>query len=429
MEEKNKEETNEQEAIKREKPTKGEVKKTAAKSAAKKAAAKKAAANKATAKKSADSSNGRTRMVRPYPVGSFEESFEFSKSIYDFGSGQKVRRLAIFNELGKSPDSSASRMLITNGNKYGLIRGNYTSEFLELTEDGMLANREDLSEYERHRTKLKLVIERIDVFNFLYNRFVGNKLPNQAVIADIIKEEFKDINPEDVNQVVDLFVVNAQYLKLLKVISGAERLVNFEHCLEDFSKTSSSTSTQTITTSGTRIRITNPISDKLDISSLEELCFYITPIGSENSEERQHSDLFLGSIVEPALESLNLKVIRADQIDKPGTITKQIIEYLSKAKLVIADLSFNNPNVFYELAIRHAFRLPTVQIIRKGDKIPFDVSNSRTIVVDNTDIYSLIPKLDTYKSEIASQVRQALGDPDAVDNPLTLVYPNIKLNI
>jgi hypothetical protein len=320
-------------------------------------------------------------------------------------------------------------MLITNGNKYGLIRGNYTSEFLELTEDGMLANREDLSEYERHRTKLKLVIERIDVFNFLYNRFVGNKLPNQAVIADIIKEEFKDINPEDVNQVVDLFVVNAQYLKLLKVISGAERLVNFEHCLEDFSKTSSSTSTQTITTSGTRIRITNPISDKLDISSLEEICFYITPIGSENSEERQHSDLFLGSIVEPALESLNLKVIRADQIDKPGTITKQIIEYLSKAKLVIADLSFNNPNVFYELAIRHAFRLPTVQIIRKGDKIPFDVSNSRTIVVDNTDIYSLIPKLDTYKSEIASQVRQALGDPDAVDNPLTLVYPNIKLNI
>ncbi len=168
---------------------------------------------------------------------------------------------------------------------------------------------------------------------------------------------------------------------------------------------------------------------KLDSKTLEHICFYITAIGEDGSDERKHSDLFLGSIVEPALDSLKLKVVRADQIDKPGTITKQIIELLSKAKLVIADLSFNNPNVFYELAIRHAFRLPTVQIVRRGDKIPFDVSNSRTIIIDTTDIYSLIPMLDTYRAEIASQVRQAIQDPDAVDNPLTLVYPNIKLKI
>ncbi len=149
----------------------------------------------------------------------------------------------------------------------------------------------------------------------------------------------------------------------------------------------------------------------------------------EGSIERKHSDLFLGSIVEPALERLNLTVRRADHIESPGTITKQIIQHLRHAKLVIADLSFNNPNVFYELAIRHAFRLPTVHIIRKGDKIPFDVNSSRTIVIDATDIYSLVPKLDSYKSEIANQVRQALEDPDSVDNPLTNVYPDIRLSI
>lgn len=425
------EESNTVDDISLENPSKqvAATKGAAKKSAAKRTTAKKGTSRKALSKKPSENTNGRSRKVRAYPVGPFEESFEFARSIYEFGSGQKVRRLAIFNQLGKSPDSSASRMLITNGSKYGLIRGSYSSEFLELTEEGLIATNEESSQYEQHRAKLKLVIEKIEIFNFLYNRFVGNKLPNQAVIADIIKEEFKDIDAEDINQVVDLFVVNAQYLKLLKVMSGAERLVNFDHCLEDFSKTSTFTNSQTITSSGTTVRVVNTLNDKLDITNLEDVCFYITPIGDENTLERKHSDLFLGSIVEPALETLNLKVIRADQIDKPGTITKQIIEYLSKAKLVIADLSFNNPNVFYELAIRHAFRLPTVHIIRKGDKIPFDVVNSRTILIDNTDIYSLIPKLDTYKAAIASQVRQALNDPDAVDNPLTLVYSNIKLRI
>lgn len=379
-------------------------------------------------KKSGESKRGRGRKVRNYPIGPFEESYEFSKGIYEFGSGEKVRRLALFNHLGKSPDSGPSRMLIVNAGKYGLIKGGYQSEFIELTEDGLIINSEDRSEYERHRTKLKVAIEKIEIFNFLYTRFNGNKLPNQAVIADIIKEQFADLENADVKQVVDLFVVNAQYLKLLRVISGAERIVNFEHCLEDFSK-SSSTITAKVQLNGETVKISSPISEKQNISQLEEVCFYITPIGDESSIERKHSDLFLGSIVEPALESLNLKVVRADQIDKPGTITKQIIEYLSKVKLVIADLSFNNPNVFYELAIRHAFRLPTVQIIRKGDKIPFDVSNSRTITIDTTDIYSLIPKLDTYRAEIANQVRQALSDPDSVDNPLTIVYPNIKLKI
>ena len=135
------------------------------------------------------------------------------------------------------------------------------------------------------------------------------------------------------------------------------------------------------------------------------------------------------AIVEPALKQIGLEVKRADHIDKPGTITKQIIEYISKAKLVIADLSFHNPNVFYELALRHAFRLPTVQIIRKADRIPFDLNQTRTITIDTTDIYSLVPKIETYRSEIANQVRQVLNDPDAVDNPIVTVFPKLNIKI
>jgi hypothetical protein len=94
--------------------------------------------------------------------------------------------------------------------------------------------------------------------------------------------------------------------------------------------------------------------------------------------------------VEPALSTFRLKVVRADAIDTPGMITRQVMEYLIRSRLVIADLSFHNPNVFYELCLRHAVRLPIVQIIRHGDRIPFDVHQMRTVVIDNRDIYALV---------------------------------------
>jgi len=122
-------------------------------------------------------------------------------------------------------------------------------------------------------------------------------------------------------------------------------------------------------------------------------------------------------------------VVRADAIDKPGTITRQIIEYLLKSRLVIADLSFHNPNVFYELALRHAMRLPVVQLIRASDRVPFDLNQIRTIRIDTSDIYALVPKIDTYRSEIASQVRRALDDPDSVDNPITTYYPGLRMSL
>lgn len=104
-------------------------------------------------------------------------------------------------------------------------------------------------------------------------------------------------------------------------------------------------------------------------------------------------------------------------------ITSQVLEFLKKSKLAIADLSYLNPNVFYEVALRHALLLPVVQIIRKADRLPFDVNQSRTLILDTTDIYSLIPKLQTYRAEISNQARKAIEDPSSVGNPVSIFYP------
>lgn len=136
----------------------------------------------------------------------------------------------------------------------------------------------------------------------------------------------------------------------------------------------------------------------------DKICFIVSPIGSDDSEERKHADLILGSLLEPAVAELGLTAVRADKIDKPGIITGQVIEHIARAALVIADLSSTNPNVFYELALRQAARKPVVQICRVGDPLPFDVNQYRTYPVDMTDIYTLVPQMDLHKQEITRKV-------------------------
>jgi len=55
------------------------------------------------------------------------------------------------------------------------------------------------------------------------------------------------------------------------------------------------------------------------------------------------------------------------------------MRYLRKSDLVIADLTYHNPNVFYELAVRHLNKKPVIHLIKKGEKIPFDINDRRTI--------------------------------------------------
>jgi len=125
-------------------------------------------------------------------------------------------------------------------------------------------------------------------------------------------------------------------------------------------------------------------------------------------------------IIKPAVAEFDLTVVRADQMGKSGMIGKQVIEHILKARLLIADLSFHNPNVFYELCLRHVTRLPTVLVERTMDGIPFDLNQYRTISIETRNPHTLMPKIQTYTAEVANQVRRALEDSESGDNPISL---------
>ena len=78
-------------------------------------------------------------------------------------------------------------------------------------------------------------------------------------------------------------------------------------------------------------------------------------------------------------------------------------------ELVIADLSEHNPNVYYELAIRHAVRKPFIHIIQVGDKLPFDVQGMRIIRVD-LGSYESIQYATDELDEIVSKLKHHRGE-------------------
>lgn len=87
-------------------------------------------------------------------------------------------------------------------------------------------------------------------------------------------------------------------------------------------------------------------------------------------------------ILKPVVEANGYNINRADTINESGQINIQIIGKIYDSDLIIADLTYQNPNVFYELAIRHATRKPSIQLIRKDQEIPFDNKQTRTIYYD-----------------------------------------------
>lgn len=292
---------------------------------------------------------------------------------------------------------------------------------IELTPVGSKATNPDGNAQDIIRSRFELGIQSNTFFNTLYESFKDMKIPTNRVMEDKVTEA--GLEAEEAKRCVETFVVNAKYLGLVKMLSGAERLVSIEQLIEETPNYTSSTQ-QIVPNNDVSNISSQHLNEDTESADYDNTCFYITPIGEEGSEIRRHSDMMLECVVAPVVEEFNLKVVRADIIEKPGMITNQILNYITKSKMVIVDLSFHNTNVFYELAVRHMKGLPTIHLSRSSDKIPFDISGFRIIILDMTDIYSFVPQLETYKSQISSQLRGLLEANGEAENPISAYLNN-----
>lgn len=155
----------------------------------------------------------------------------------------------------------------------------------------------------------------------------------------------------------------------------------------------------------------------------DKTCFVIAPIGKEGSEIRKWSDQVMELIIRPAGEECGFLVQRADDIQESGAITSQVIQRCAKADLVIANLTDNNPNVFYELALRHAVAKPVIQLIQKDQSIPFDIGVIRTLFYDKETPTSFLE----CRKELIEFIKKTDIERPFLDNPITSSLGLIEL--
>lgn len=158
-------------------------------------------------------------------------------------------------------------------------------------------------------------------------------------------------------------------------------------------------------------------------SSKKKTCFVISPIGEEGSDIRIRADQLYKYVFSPILEPLNYILSRADKLAQPGMITNQIIGKVVEVDLIVADLTGRNPNVYYELAIRHGLQKPFVHFIADDEEIPFDISGARAIKINVNDLDSV----DRAKEEFRKQVTQIEKGEQPVDNPISVAFDLQKL--
>ena len=145
-------------------------------------------------------------------------------------------------------------------------------------------------------------------------------------------------------------------------------------------------------------------------------CFVISPIGEPGTETRKRADQVLRHIIRPAVQQCGYIAKRADEIGQPGIITSQVIQRVIDDDLVVADLTEGNPNVFYELAVRHTIKKPVIQIIKMDETIPFDVNDVRTVKFDLQDPDSN----EQAKEEIVNQIKYLENNSDNLLTPVSI---------
>ncbi|MGS2727957.1 hypothetical protein ACU8DI_15230 [Psychroserpens sp. BH13MA-6] len=90
-------------------------------------------------------------------------------------------------------------------------------------------------------------------------------------------------------------------------------------------------------------------------------------------------------VIKPVTESYDLECLRADEFYTSSPIIKDIIDNIKESYIIIAEITPDNPNVFYEIGYAHAINKPTILLCdKKRDKLPFDVSGFRTLFYENS---------------------------------------------
>jgi hypothetical protein len=133
-------------------------------------------------------------------------------------------------------------------------------------------------------------------------------------------------------------------------------------------------------------------------SSTSKTCFVLMPFNSEMEEVFEY-------LISPAITKSGLNAVRADNINRPGSIIEQIRTSIRQSKLLIADVTAKNPNVMYEIGLAQAMGKPVIFISEGTENIPFDIRHLRVINYSTS-----VTGLNKAQKELIKSINETLKD-------------------
>jgi len=359
-------------------------KKAATKKTAKKAATKTVQKSQAKAKKKvvAAKTVATSNVTSNYPRHSIDKALRIPNAILEQNAGKET------------PENEAARFLgITN------IRGPFTVEvssglkygFLERPSTGLLKPTELAKRIIRPQSSddelkgLREAVLKAPVISEVYKYYRGENLPDRKFFENALVDTFK-IPAEKLSEFIEIFTDSLNKAKLIENVGDKQRVLDI----------SSERNSPLVDTSSEFRKLSKAAS-----VSPTDTCFVMMPFAPPLGE-------YYSKIYEPAIEKAGLKAVRADDdIFGTGKIIDQIWSGITSAKVLIAELTSRNPNVYYELGLAHALKKPVVLVCSNEQDVPFDLKHIRVIYYDMHDPFwgsKLIEK-------VAENILSAISNP------------------
>lgn len=158
----------------------------------------------------------------------------------------------------------------------------------------------------------------------------------------------------------------------------------------------------------------------IELGELENSCFVVMPFNTLFQTEYD-------KIIQPALQELNVRCIRGDEIYSKQRIVDDIWNSIRSCRFVLAELTGKNPNVLYEIGLAHAIGKPVIILTRNAEDVPFDLKALRYLFYDVNDPFWG----DNLKIGIQSLVKKVLENPgievylEGIKSE-SLAFPSIK---
>lgn len=320
----------------------------------KKAKAKQGKKKAAPAKKRSSSGAG-----AKYPRHNVSDVLRIPKAILDQNAGKTCSDDQVAQYLGLKSAAGPFGVEISSAIKYGFIErpGSKQLDVTGLARQILRPKSTDDVPKGYQQAVLKA-----PVISDVYKHYRGENLPDRQFFDNALEDTFSVPN-DKLSEFKDIFIASLRTASLLEETDGRMRVLDSA----SFEETDAESK-----------EYINKLSTGVKIAAGDS-CFVMMPFGAPIGD-------YYASVYKPAIEKAKLTPIRADnEIFGAGKIMDQVWAGINAAKVLVAELTTKNPNVFYELGIAHALQKPVVLVSSNEDDVPFDLKHIRVIYYDKND--------------------------------------------